>query len=30
MKGWIKRDEEGKIIVDNNGLITIACEGIAL
>ncbi|XP_026829458.1 uncharacterized protein LOC105274499 [Ooceraea biroi] len=26
MKGWIKRDEEGKIIVDSNGLITIACE----
>ncbi|XP_012232892.1 putative leucine-rich repeat-containing protein DDB_G0290503 [Linepithema humile] len=26
MKGWMKRDEEGKIIIDTNGFVTIACE----
>ncbi|XP_032671854.1 uncharacterized protein LOC116844453 isoform X2 [Odontomachus brunneus] len=26
MKGYVKRDEEGKIIIDNNGFITITCE----
>lgn len=27
MKGYVKRDEDGKIIIDNNGFITITCEG---
>lgn len=26
MKGYVKRDENGKIIIDNNGFITITCE----
>ncbi|XP_071645287.1 uncharacterized protein [Temnothorax longispinosus] len=27
MKGWFNRDEEGKVIIDNNGFVTITCEG---
>ncbi|EFN83420.1 uncharacterized protein LOC105184272 [Harpegnathos saltator] len=26
MKGYVKRDEEGKILIDSNGFITITCE----
>ncbi|KMQ99402.1 hypothetical protein RF55_1085 [Lasius niger] len=28
MKGYIKRDEEGRPIIDSNGFITISCEEI--
>lgn len=27
MKGWLQRDEEGRIIIDSNGYVTIQCEG---
>jgi len=27
MKGWFNRDEEGKVIIDSNGFVTITCEG---
>lgn len=27
MKGWFNRDEEGKVIIDTNGFVTITCEG---
>ncbi|XP_018304175.1 uncharacterized protein [Mycetomoellerius zeteki] len=27
MQGWFNRDEEGKVIIDNNGFVTITCEG---
>ncbi|KAL0105254.1 hypothetical protein PUN28_016718 [Cardiocondyla obscurior] len=26
MKGWFSRDEEGKVILDSNGFVTITCE----
>ncbi|XP_020291051.1 stress response protein nst1-like isoform X2 [Pseudomyrmex gracilis] len=26
MKGWLQRDEEGRIIIDSNGYVTIQCE----
>ncbi|XP_011882979.1 PREDICTED: uncharacterized protein LOC105570416 [Vollenhovia emeryi] len=26
MKGWFNRDEEGKVIIDSNGFVTITCE----
>ncbi|XP_012534668.1 uncharacterized protein LOC105835713 isoform X2 [Monomorium pharaonis] len=26
MKGWFNRDEDGKVIIDSNGFVTITCE----
>ncbi|XP_011175609.1 uncharacterized protein LOC105207709 isoform X2 [Solenopsis invicta] len=26
MKGWFNRNEEGKVIIDSNGFVTITCE----
>ncbi|KYM92309.1 hypothetical protein ALC53_00764 [Atta colombica] len=27
MQGWFNRDEDGKVIIDSNGFVTITCEG---
>lgn len=29
MKGWFNRDDDGKVIIDTKGFVTITCEGNA-